>query len=398
MFSRMRNIWLKELMDTARDRKALRQSLLTPMIIGIVYAFLNPLLGNVFANRAEQSASTMLSVPAIGVTYAGDALNAALAQADIELTPFDGDLAAAVESGDVTVGLIIPSGFAERVAGEESAELTILSNPASGDLAVSGIDEARLSGALRAFDQALVNQRLAARGIDPAILTAVQVNREVLTTPQQAGSINAQLMLPILIAVVVVSGGLFIAIDVTAGEKERGTLESLLATPASDVEIFVGKLAAVFTMSTVPLVLTFVAFGVATNLMPESLSNGAVVPTNVIVGSIVTGLPLALAINVIMMIVAVRTKTFKDAQSASAPISFAVIFPAMAAAFAPANNLLLFLIPAYGSGAVINRLSATGVFPVPEFIVSTIGCAIVVAAGVVIALRLFNRERLLYSM
>jgi sodium transport system permease protein len=398
MRNRIRNIWFKELMDTTRDRKAMRQTLLIPLIIGVVYAMLNPLLNNVFQNRAEETASLALSVPTIGVENATPDLLALLLESGIELAAYAGDLAAAVEAGDESVGLVIPSGFAEQLDSAEPAQLTVLSNPTAGDLATSGLDSSRLFGALTAYDQLLVSQRLTERGIDPSILTAVQVNRELLTTPEQAGSINAQLMLPILIAVVVVSGGLFIAIDVTAGEKERGTLESLLATPATDVEIFLGKLLAVFTMTTIPLVLTFVAFGLATNLTPDSIGGGAVLPLSVIVGSIIVGLPLALAVNVIMMIVAVRTKTFKDAQSASAPITFAVIFPAMGAAFVPAKSLAYFLIPVYGSGAVINRLSASGTLPIPELIASTIGCLIVAAIGLVIALRLFDRERLLYSM
>lgn len=397
MWARIKNIWAKELMGNFRDRKAMRQALLVPITIGILYAILNPLLENVFENRAEESLAKTLTVKAQGIENADDGLRAALRTADIALEPYTGDIVALVESADSPVALIIPDGFADAVANEQPVTVRVLVNPGGGDAISTSTDINRVMAAISAYNNTIVSQRLAARGLDNALLVAVTPQQEILTTPEQQGGITSQFLLPILVAVVVVSGGMFIAIDVTAGEKERGTLESLLVTPATDTEIFLGKLLAVFSMTTLPLILTFAAFGLATNFLPESLGGGGVIRLEVLIGSILVGLPLALAVNVILMILAVRTKTFKDAQSAMTPLSLGVMFPAMAAAFAPPTSAILYLIPAYGTAAVVGHLATTGSVPVAGLIMSILGCLILAAVGVVIALRLFDRERLLYS-
>lgn len=397
MWQRITNIWIKELLGSVRDKKALRQSLLVPIIIGVIYAALNPILGGVFENRAEESLSQTLTIPTQGLEYADAGLLAAMEAAGIALETYSGDIEAYVRSAETPVALVIPPDFSAAVAAERPAAVRVLTNPSSGDPVGSSANIGRVMEAINAYNRAIVNQRLAERNLSPELLVAVIPEQETLTTPEQQGGFNAQFMLPILVAVVVVTGGIFIAIDVTAGEKERGTLESLLVTPATDVEIFTGKLLAVFSMTLFPLILTFVAFGVSTNFLPESLGGGAYIAPAVIIGSVLAGLPLSLAVSVVLMIVAVRTKTFKDAQSAMTPISLGVMFPALAAAFLPPTNSLLYLIPAYGTAAAVAQLATSGRMPWDGLILSALGCLLLAAAGVTLALRLFDRERLLYS-
>lgn len=400
MWNRIRNIWFKELTDSLRDRKALRQSLLTPLIIGIFYALLNPVLGSVIESRVEQQGEQAVSVVAIGSQNVDAGLAATLDQFLIELDEWDGtraELEAQVTAGDIATALIIPPDFGDAVTAEQAANITVLVNSGGNTFDID-TTAFRLRGAIEAYSQQLVLQRLQARGIDPAVLAPIAIDQVSLTTPAQTAGAQASFLLPILVAVVVVSGGMFIAIDVTAGEKERGTLESLLLTPASDVEIFVGKLLAVFTMTTVPLLLTFIGYGLTNNLLPDSMTNGAVVTPLVIFGSALIGIPLALAVNAVLMVIAVRTKTFKDAQSAVTPVTFATMFPAMGAGFFPPTNPIFYLIPAYGTGAVAGKLAAEGAMPWVAFGLSAVGCALVAAVAIYIGLRLFDRERLLYSM
>jgi sodium transport system permease protein len=230
------------------------------------------------------------------------------------------------------------------------------------------------------------------------LLTPINVNSRELATPEQLAGLFAAFTLPILLAVILAQGGIFIAIDVTAGEKERGTLEALFVTPATDLEILLGKLAAVFTMTAIPLAITFIGFWAAGNLLPSSVTNGAVLPFNVVVGAILVGLPLALFVNVVLMIVSIRTKAFKDAQTAATPITLGVMIPAMAAAFSPPASSLAFLIPIYGASGVVSSMASGGLMPEHAILFSTIGSLGAAAVALLIAVRLFNRERVLYRM
>lgn len=396
MFNNIFNIWQKELLDIVRDRKGLRQTLVVPLILGIFYAVLNPLIGSLVESRQEDT----LALPVQGLEYAGQEFIDTFADFNIELEPFSGDLEATVASAEESAGLIFTPGFSENVADEQEATLIVRTNGTAGGLFGGGLSLGRLELALNAYNQKITVQRLTERDVDLAVLAPVTLDAQDLASPAQRAGAAASFFLPILVAITAVQGGMFIAIDVTAGEKERGTLESLLVTPTSDAEIFVGKLASVFTVTAVPIALTLFGFWIASTLLPESMTEGAgALPVAVILQAILVSLPLALFANVILMIISIRTKTFKDAQSALSPVIFGVLFTAMAAAFVPpTGNALAYLVPVYGTSAVVGVLTLGGVVPANAVLFSVLGNVLATIVGIFFAMQIFNRERLLYSM
>lgn len=394
------NIWRKEVVDNLRDRKALRQSVLMPVMFGIIYAFLFPLLGNVMSSRVEEQGQQSLEVVAIGSENVNAALAEVFESADISLAEYAGTrdaLEMEIESAEITLAIIIPDDFSAAIDSEQPAQIELLSNTDGGSMFNIDTSTFRIQNALQGYNQALITSRLTERGIDPAILTPIDIQRVSLTTPEQETAGQNSYLLSILVGLVVAMGGMYVALDVTAGERERGTLEALLLTPASDMEIFTGKLLAVFSITFIPIVATFVAFGLTTNLLPESMSTGAQIPPIVFVGSIIAALPFALAVNVVMMLVAIRMSTFKEAQSAATPVTMGAMFPTIAAGMFPPSNPIFFLIPAYGTGAVVGKLAVEGAFPFTAFMLSVVGALLVAAIGIIIGMRLFNRERLLYG-
>ena len=394
MFTHITNIWRKELMDTVRDRRALIQSLLIPLFLGILYAVINPVLSSMGEAKAEEP----MSVPTQGLAYVDEELVTIMADMDITLVAFEGDLATAVASGDEPAGLIIPEGFSEKIIDEQPLEMQLLTNPTSGGIFGGGVSASRLNAAFLAYNQSVAARRLGQRQLDPRLIAPVILNIENLSKPEQRAGQAAALFLPMLVAIMAVQGGLFIAIDVTAGEKERNTFEALLVTPASDVEIYVGKLLAVFVMSFVPVILTLTGFWAASNLLPKSMTDGGFLPFSVILQTILLTIPLVLAANVILMIISIRTKAFKDAQAAAAPLIFVVLIGSMFAAFSPPTQNTFFLIPFYGTAAVVGQLAVAGTASSIIVTASIIGNLLMATFGTIAALRLFNRERLLYSM
>lgn len=393
MLKHVVNIWRKEITDSSRDRRALIQSIAIPLIVGICYAVMNPMMNAVIARRAREP----FTMPAKGIEHAGDELLGVLREHDITLERFEGDLEQFIRHGEKPAGLLIPAGFAERIRAEHPQSLVVLSNPTAGGLFGPRISSDRLELAVEDFNRRVANSRARTHGIDPAILVPVELTPRNLATPAQLAGLFASFTLPILLAMIVTQGGLFVAIDVTAGEKERGTLEALLVTPASDLEVFVGKLAAVFTMTCIPTALTFLGFYASSNMLPATITKGAVLPFKVIAGAILVGLPLALFLNAMLMIVSIRTKTFKDAQSLATPIILAVIAPAMAAAFSPPATSVAFLIPVYGPAAAVGAMATGSPMPAHALLLSTIGSLAAAVITAVIALRFFDRERLLYA-
>jgi sodium transport system permease protein len=393
MFTRITNIWRKEIIDSLRDKKALRQALIIPLIIGIFYALFNPWISSILQDKAKAA----ITIPAQGIEYAGQGLLDALKAQKITLEPFTGDLQAAVARGDQAAGIIIPPGFSDNLNGEKPAQLTLLTNRTSGGIFGGGFSGDRLDLAVSAYNQAVATGRVEARHIDAALLTPISLDARDLASPEQIAGLFAAFTLPLLLASIVAQGGLFVAIDTTAGEKERGTLESLLVTPAGDFEVLTGKLLAVFTVTCLPIVLTFTGFWAASQFLPDSITNGGRLPLSVVVGTVLLSLPLALFVDVVLMVVSVRTRTFKDAQSTATPIGFAVVIPAMAAAFIAPPATLYYLIPIYGPSALVSALATGTQVPPMAFAYAVAGSLAAAAVGYLLALRVFNRERLLYA-
>lgn len=393
MWTHISNIWRKEVTDSLRDKKALRQAIMIPLIIGLFYAFFNPFLSSIISQKAQES----VTIPAQGIENAGPAFLDALKQQKITLEPYTGDLQAAVTKGEKSAGLIIPKGFGDNITEEQPATLTLLTNRTSGGILGGGFSGERLNLVVAGYNQAVAASRMKGRNINPSLLQPVNLDSKDLATPEQLAGFFAAFTLPILLGSIIAQGGLFVAIDVTAGEKERGTLESLLVTPASDVEVLTGKLLAVFTITAIPIMLTFVGFWAGSLFIPNFIPNATTLPLSIIIRTILLSLPLALFVDVVLMIVSVRTKAFKDAQSAAAPIGFAAIAPAMLAAFVTPTNPLMYLIPIYGPAALVSSLATGAQLPVSYYVYAVLGSLLAAAVGYVIALRFFNRERLLYG-
>jgi sodium transport system permease protein len=392
MSARILNIWRKELLDNFRDRKGLIQSILIPLLFGIFYAVFDPILNDIISRRAADP----IIVPALGLEYATQDLIDVLALVEITLVEYEGDLAEAVRRAEEEAGLIFPEDFRETVETGGAAPLILLTNPTAGGL-IGGFSSERLEITVSVYNDLLAQRRLQTRDLDPELVTPIVLDIRNLATPEQLGGVFAAISLPVLLGFILTIGGLYIAIDVTAGEKERGTLESVLVTPASDLEVLLGKLMAVFSMTLIPLVLTFIGFWAASNLLSAFRAEDTLLPFTVVLYAIGVGMPLALFINVATMILSVRTRSFKDAQSAATPLTLGVTLGALAAAFVIPSNVLAYLIPIYGSCAVIGRLASGAVVPAGAVALSIAGSLIAAVIGFMIAVILFDRERMLYG-
>jgi sodium transport system permease protein len=387
------NIWRKEIMDTVRDRKGMTQAIVIPLIIGIFYASFTPMMNKAMTARSEKP----LTIPTQGIEFADVKLLEVMSRYGITLEEYEGDLEAVIEKAKKESGLVFEPGFAGDVAEERPASVRLLTNSTAGGIFGGGFSDSRLQLAVSTYNQAVVAERMAARDIDQSVLVPVVLNAENLATPEQLGAFFASFYLPILVAVIVAQGGLFVAIDVTAGEKERGTLESLLATPASDGSILCGKLGAVFTISLIPLVLTVTAFWVVSNVMPPSMAGSTGLPGFVLTGSLLTGIPLALVVGVAQMMMSVRARTFRDAQSGATPLMFGVMIPGFVAAFSPARALWPCLIPVYGPFAALGRMVQAGGLQWDAIALSAAGSVAAAAVLLPVAMKMFSRETLLYG-
>ncbi len=286
MFYRIRSIWQKELMDNLRDRRAVIQAVLFAIGFGVFYAVFNPLLSASMQERAQQTQT----IPTLGIENLAPDFVDSLQAAGIVLEPYDGDLLDVIQRGELGAGLVVSPDFENALANQTPAQLTVYTNVSAGGLFSPDFSGDRLQLAINQYNQTESTRRLAQHDLTPDLIQPVVLNQESLMTPEQQAGLVASFMLPLIITILIAQSGIFIAIDVTAGEKERGTLEALLVTPVSDAEVMIGKLAAVFTFAVVPVTLTLLSFYIATALLPQSVQ-AAPLPFQVVVVALLVGIP-----------------------------------------------------------------------------------------------------------
>jgi sodium transport system permease protein len=351
----IRQIIAKELLSTLRDRRAIISNLLIPLLLLPVIMLGLPLvLGGLFQREGETAGEVAVQ----GLSYLPDELIRTFAAQNLTLVEVS-DPAAAVREGDYQTALMVEAGFGEALRAGERAPVTLYSS--QGNMR-SELNAARVSGAIRAYEQRLVAERLRAVGLDPEVLEPITLQRAD-ASPEAAGAAGMMgWLIPFFIAIWTLTGGQMTAIDATAGEKERGTLEALLVAPVRRTEVVLGKFFATMATGLSAAAMAIAGFLVGSLILnrivatqPDmaevaqfagsiSLSAGTVLLL------LLSALLLAGLVAALLMSITMFAKSFKEAQSYLAPLSFAFILPLFALQFADFLDLgaRIYLVPVLG--------------------------------------------------
>jgi sodium transport system permease protein len=243
----------KELRDISRDRRTLMLALLLGPLL---YPVLMLGIGKLGENRAKTELEKVLEVPVIGAERAPN-LIAFLATQGIRTVAPPKDLDAAIARQEVDVALDIDAEYGRRWREGDSAKIEII---ADSTRKAADIPVARLRSALMAYRDQVGTLRLLARGIDPGITKPLSIGNRDLASAEAKRSAFAAALLPYLLILTSFLGGAYLIMDATAGERERQSLEPLLATPSARSSIVSGKIAAACAMGIASLLLTLLAF------------------------------------------------------------------------------------------------------------------------------------------
>jgi sodium transport system permease protein len=310
------HVYLKEWVDALRDRRTLLMVLLSSVAIGpLVLVLLSSLVADV-----EKRAEARL-VLVHGLQHAPTLVNyLERLTYTVQAAPEDYELQLQSSKLGNPVLVVQPSFEAELARGE--APLVEVVSSTSNNRARGGAGTVvRL---LRGYSQEQANLRLALRGVAPAALEVLRVEERDLAEP---GVRAAQLagMVPLFVVMAVLYGALSAALDTTAGERERGSLEPLLMNPATRMSLVLGKWGAVASVGLMVAVLSCLSFLPGQWLLrSEALAAMFRFGVPEAVAFIGLLLPLAGALAALLMALAIRCKTFKEAQATSTLLVLAV--------------------------------------------------------------------------
>jgi sodium transport system permease protein len=379
------NAWIvfkKELIDALRDRRTLMVVLLSSVAIGpIVLIALSALVAGI-EQRAEER-----TVVVTGIEHAPTLKNFLERQTyRISAAPADYEKQlVAQQLGDPV--LVVNKGFEAELARGEPPLVEIVSS-SSNQRAGQSVN--RLLRLLRGFSSEQQVLRLAWRGVAPATLEVIDVQERDLANPQSRA---AQLtgMLPFFIMMAVLYGALNAALDTTAGERERGSLEPLLMNPASRLSLVIGKWGAVAAVGMLIALLSCLSFLPAQSFL-RSETLAAMFQFGWREAALFLALlaPLAAALAAVMMAIAIRCKSFKEAQANNTVVILGVSLLPMFTLFSQSGEAPWHLwTPALGQVTLMNRvLKGEALAPLDVLIPLAVCAAITVACIAFIARQL----------
>jgi len=307
----IRTVLLKEIVDNFRDRRTLVSALLMGPLFGpILFAFVI----NLSVRQSLENVDQPLDLPVIGREHATN-LIAFLESRNINIVDGPASRQAAIDavsSGERDLVVIIPADFGDSLASMVPATIEVITDQANTQ---AERQARRATRTLQAYNQEIAALRLTVRGVSPVIMRPLNVDEVDVSTPSGRSAILLG-MLSYFFIFALLSGGMNLAIDATAGERERGSLEPLLCLPVKRDHLIFGKIFAACFFMAISLSLSLTCFHFTLKFMP--LQELGMTPNfgPATVGTAFLLLaPFALVGASLMTLVASFTKSFKEAQT-----------------------------------------------------------------------------------
>ncbi|MGB2678755.1 MAG: ABC transporter permease [Candidatus Acidiferrum sp.] len=391
-------VYRKELREWLRDRRTLISTVLVPLLAFPILMVGITALATIMIGNAEKE------VPKIMILGGEDSpeLLERLHKLDkFVIVPFADNWKDQISSKEIRAAVEIPKGFQAALA--EGTAPTVSVYFYEGELK-SSFGANHLQDAIKEYRDAVVKERLAAKNLPASVLSPFDIRQENVAPPEKVGGASIGGFIGYAVILLCLTGAMYPAIDLTAGEKERGTIETVLSSPVSRFDLVMGKFLLVFSASLVSALLSVTSMGFSFAILGHShmmqstggeslhLSLG---PLSV-VAVFFMALPLAVLFSAVLMTVALFAKTYKEAQSYLTPLTFLVVIPAVASVM-PGVELTtkLALIPVLNTSLVCKEI-ITGTYHWNSILLIFISTCVYAGAAIFLTVKMFQREDVLF--
>jgi len=379
----------KEVTDSVRDRRALG-SIVFSVVIG-------PLLIGFMMNRVadRQREAEDVRIPVAGMDRAPALVNWLRQQAGVEVVESPADAEQAVRDQREAVVVIIPDDFAERFNASRPAPVRLIADGSRNDARPSVERVRRL---LQQYGAEIGSLRLIVRGVSPSAVTPLSIEEvEVSTAQQRAAQILT--FIPMFIMIAGFVGGMQIATDSTAGERERGSLEPLLVNPAPRVAFAAGKWMAASMAAIVSVCLTTVLCAQLTRFLPlEEMGIRLRIGSDHFGNVLLAVVPMCLFTAALQGAVATMARSFKEAQSYMGVLILAPMVPGIMAALYPLGSApWMYAVPMLGPYVLLTGVLG-GPAPDASAFMTSAGVSLLAAAILVrVTTGLFRSEQIIFG-
>jgi sodium transport system permease protein len=381
-------VFRKELRDHLRDKRsvmsALGFTLMGPLLFGMMFT--------VMASWFNKDKA--LELPVVGRAHA-PSLIAYLERSGVTLTEPPADYEARIQAGKLDAVLIIPEDYGKDFeAGRTASVHLVMDN--SRNQARSTV--MRVEQILHAYSGTLGAQRLLARGVAPELAMPVKVEQVDLATPERLAA-NLLTIIPIFLVFAAFSGGMNVAIDAMAGERERGSLESLLLNPVQREALVTGKWLATVVFAASAATVCLVGFVAVMHRVPlQDLGVKVRLDASTVVGLWLGVLPLALMASAGQMLLSTFARSFKEAQTYMQVLSLLPTLPGMALVLSPVQSKTwMFAVPVLGQEMLVQELMRGEPLGVLPFVLGFVSCSALALVFLGWTARLLGDERIIFG-
>lgn len=384
-------VFAKEVRENLRDRRTLISAFVTGPLLGPLMFML---FVGVMVDRQVDKAERPLPVPVIGGQYAPHLIEA-LEAGGIEPKPTTANPERVVRGQDADVVMRISSAYPEAWRKGEPVQVEVFFDSSRRDAATS---VERVTQVIRGYARQQGAMRLVARGLSPTLATPVVVAARDQATAQSRAVLLFN-MLPYFFVLAILVGGMYLAIDLTAGERERRSLEPLFANPVPRWQILGGKLLAIAAFSTASLLLSLLAFAIAGRFVPaDKLGMEVDLGWHFAGFVLLLQLPMVVLFVALQSLVAAFAKSFREAQTYLSLLMMVPIIPSVLLMVLPVKpREWMYLVPLLGQHLGIIDLLRGEDVGAGRLALCLAGTTLTALLAIAVTVRLYRSERLAIS-
>lgn len=391
-------VYRKELTEWLRDRRTLISTVLVPLLAFPILITGAIFLTSVMIGKAEKEISKVMI---LGGQDSPQILDRLQRIQNLEIIPFAANWKDQISNKEIRAAVEIPKGFqaALEINNRETVKIYFYEGELKSSLGANHVQDS-----LKDYRDSVVKDRLAAKNVPPSVLSPFEIKQENVAPPEKVGGATFGSFIGYMVIILSMTGAMYPAIDLTAGEKERGTMETVLSSPVSRFDLVLGKFLLVFSASLTTAVLSVTSMGLSFYFLGHASSasspNAPILQINLGLTSVIAvflmALPLAVLFSAVLMTIALFAKTYKEAQSYLTPMTFVVVIPAVASVM-PGVELTpkLALIPILNTSLVCKEI-ITGTYHWNSIALIFASTCVYAAAAIFLAVKTFQRESVLF--
>jgi sodium transport system permease protein len=391
-------VYKKELTEALRDRRTLISSILVPLLL---FPVLTVVLGAAAAELYGEAMREPSNIMVLGGADSPAVIDGLRNVENLKIVPVSPDYADLISNKKIRAAIDLPPGF--QASAEHGEHPAVKIYIFSGDLK-SSLGATRVEKFFMDYRDAEVRRRLTAVRLPEDLMKSFDIKQENIVSPEKVAAETYGGFIPYIVILMCMTGAMYPAMDLTAGEKERGTMETILSSPISRADLALGKFYLVVTASLVTAFLSVVSMGTSVALLSTFVGKGIagedipVLPIHLktVIAVFVVALPVAVLFAAVLLAISLFARSHKEAQSYLTPMTFVVIVPAVAAILPGIELTPTFAIIPILNASLLCKELVSGTYHWNYLALIFLSTSVYAGAALFLAVKMFQRESVLF--